>query len=254
MIKYNKSSGGSFAFPTSLKDIFLQQYIDFLNIVEPTKPEELTEIETLSEQLSDLAPDSEEYQSVDTELTEKTEALNGVVLYKKIFPYYARVVSHFADGLEYADIVGGKHSDGMNIGHLTFLYKKTVELLNSYVDDGYSPVIEVDNELWYLPQRYMEKSTFIEYAEASQFEANMKDLQNGNWLALPKIMCILVRKEGEKYSDRLLKREEMFLKWNLENCLRVAFFLLRLNVQSLQNLELYTAARQLTKLKQEYQP
>jgi hypothetical protein len=97
----------------------------------------------------------------------------------------------------------------------------------------------------------MEKSTLIEYAESSQFEANLKDVQDGNWKALAKIMCVLVRKEGEQYSDNLLKREEMFLSWTLENCLKVAFFLLKRNETSQQNMLIYMAAQDLMNVKRE---
>jgi hypothetical protein len=97
----------------------------------------------------------------------------------------------------------------------------------------------------------MEKAKLIEFAEASQFEENMQNLKEGNWLALPKIMCVLVRKEGELYSDKLLKREQMFLGWSLQKCLQVAFFLLKRSETSLLNLKVYTAAQDLTRLKQE---
>jgi hypothetical protein len=97
----------------------------------------------------------------------------------------------------------------------------------------------------------MEKAKLIEYAEASQFEANMKDLEHGNWLALPKIMCVLVRKEGEMYSDALMKREEMFMNWSLENCLKVSFFLLRRSEISILSLRAFTQAQDLGRLKRE---
>jgi hypothetical protein len=122
--------------------------------------------------------------------------------------------------------------------------------MNNYDEPEYTNVILVNDELWYLPMRYMEKSTLIEYAEASQFEANLKDLDKGNFGALAKIMCVLVRKEGEMYSDKLLKREEMFLNWNLENCLKVAFFLLKRSEISQQNFLIYTAAQDLMNAKQ----
>jgi len=112
-------------------------------------------------------------------------------------------------------------------------------------------IIDNEGEIWYLPQRFMEKAKLIEFAEASQFEENLQSLAAGNWLALPKIMCVLVRKEGEIYSDRLLKREEMFLGWSLRNCLQVAFFLLRRSEISFLSLKAYMAAQDLTRLKQE---
>jgi hypothetical protein len=136
------------------------------------------------------------------------------------------------------------------LGHLQFLYSCILEILNNVEEPEYSNVIEVEGELWYLPMRYMQKSKLIEYAEASQFEANMKDLENGNWLALPKIMCVLVRKEDEMYSDALMKREEMFLNWSLENCLRLSFFWLKRSEISSQNMQAYTAAQALGRLKQ----
>jgi len=97
----------------------------------------------------------------------------------------------------------------------------------------------------------MEKAKLIEFAEASQFEENMQNLKEGNWLALPKIMCVLVRKEGEMYSDALMKREEMFLNWSLENCLRVSFFLLKRSEISILSLRAFTQAQDLGKLKRE---
>jgi hypothetical protein len=173
-------------------------------------------------------------------------------MYRKVYPYFARVVAHFAKGITVEEIVGGKkQGDGMNIGNLEYLYTSIVKMLNSYDEPEYTNVILVDGDLWYLPMRYMEKSTLIEYAEASQFEANLKDVENGNYKALAKIMCVLVRKEGEMYSDKLMKREEMFLSWTLENCLKVAFFLLKRNETSQQNMLIYTAAQDLMNVRRE---
>jgi hypothetical protein len=171
-------------------------------------------------------------------------------MYRKIYPYFARVVAHFAEGITEAEIIGQK-GPGMNVGQLEYLYNTIVSILNNYEEPEYSNVMLVDGELWYLPTRYMEKSTLIEFAEASQFEANLKDLEKGNWGALAKIMCVLVRKEGEPYSDKLLRREEQFLGWNLKNCLQVAFFLLKRNEISVQNLQIYMAAQDLMNAKQE---
>ncbi len=152
------------------------------------------------------------------EFDEAVNACDDIVMYRKVYPYFARVVAHFAVGISEEVILGGgKHGDGMNVGQLEYLYSTIIRIMNNYEEPEYTNVILVDGELWYLPMRYMEKSTLIEYAEASQFEANLKDLDKGNFGALAKIMCVLVRKEGEMYSDKLLKREEQFLNWNLGN-------------------------------------
>jgi hypothetical protein len=251
MFNINTSSGITFSFPQTLSDITLGQYIDFMTFVEPTKPSELIAIETASQANNEAETEQEkEKAAVDLELA--VNACNDIVMYRKVYPYFARVVSHFAKGITEAEIIGGKNQgDGMNIGNLEYLYTSIVKMLNSYEEPEYTNVILVDDELWYLPMRYMEKSTLIEYAESSQFEANLKDVQDGNWKALAKIMCVLIRKEGEQYSDKLLKREEMFLSWTLENCLKVAFFLLKRNETSQQNMLIYMAAQDLMNVKRE---
>ena len=250
MQTYNTSEGGQFTYPESLADITLKQYIDFLNFVEPTKPQELVNIQNAYQDYYES--DEKEEEALRLKYEAEIDKLTDRIMVKKVYPYYARVVSFFADGLTEQQILGGKkHGDGMNLGHLQFLYSRVLEILNNVTEPEYSNVILVDNELWYLPMRYMEKSTLIEYAEASQFEANMKDLENGNWLALPKIMCVLVRKENEVYSDALMKREEMFLNWSLENCLRVSFFLLKRSEISILSLQAFTQAQDLGRLKQE---
>lgn len=252
MYNFSTSTGERFTFPQSLEDITLRKYIEYLQLVEPTKPKELEDLERLSLLLNDTE-DPEEKEKIQAEFDEATAAITGKVMYKKIYPFYARVVAHFADGLSESVILGGKkYGDGMNLGHLTYLYQSVVKMLNYPPEPEYNrAIIDNDGEIWYLPERYMEKSKLIEFAEASQFEENMQDLASGNWLALPKIMCVLVRKEGELYSDKLLKREEIFLGWSLDKCLSVGFFLLKRSEISLLSLKAYTAAQDLTRLKQE---
>jgi hypothetical protein len=245
MHKFNKSTGGSFTFPLCLSDITLKHYIDYLIFVEPTKPKELKDIEEISAKYA-----TSEAEEDKLAYDQAFEAMTAVVMYRKIYPFYARVVSHFANDLTEDEILGGKKKgDGMNIGNLQWLYSSIVQMLSNPEVPEYSPVIMVNEELWYLPQKHMEKSKLIEYAEASQFEANLQEVENGNLLALPKIMCVLVRKKEEIYSDKLLKREEMFFNWDLLSCLKVGFFLLRLKETYILNLEAYTAAQDLTNLK-----
>lgn len=251
MFNITTSEGGRFTYPSELADITLRHYIDFMTFVEPTMPEEFRRIEAASIARNSAETDQEKDKAL-KEFDEAVQACTDVVMYRKVYPYFARVVAHFANGITEEEIIGGKkQGDGMNIGNLEYLYTSVVKMLNNYEEPEYTNVIMVDGELWYLPMRYMEKSTLIEYAEASQFEANLKDVEEGNWKALAKIMCVLVRKEGEQYSDKLLKREEMFLNWTLDNCLKVAFFLLKRNEISQQNLAIYMAAQDLMNAKQE---
>ena len=250
MYNISISTGGSFTFPSELADITLRQYIDFMTFVEPTMPDEFRRVEQASTAKNSAETDKEKEKAWQ-EFDEAVKACDDIVMYRKIYPYFARVVAHFAVGITEQQILGGKgHGDGMNVGQLEYLYSTIIRIMNQYEEPEYSNVMLVDGELWYLPERYMEKSTLIEYAEASQFEANLKDLDKGNWGALAKIMCVLVRKEGEQYSDKLLKREEQFLNWNLQNCLQVAFFLLKRSEISQQNFQIYMAAQDLMNAKQ----
>lgn len=250
MFNISTSEGGRFTFPSELADITLRHYIDFMTFVEPTMPDEFRRIETASIARNSAETEQEKDKAL-KEFDEAVQACTDVVMYRKVYPYFARVVAHFAEGITEAQILGTNGSDGMNVGQLEYLYSTIIRILNSYDEPEYTNVIMVDKELWYLPMRYMEKAKLIEFAEASQFEANLKDLNKGNWGALAKIMCVLVRKENEPYSDKLLRREEQFLNWNLENCLKVAFFLLKRSEISQQNLQIYMAAQDLMNAKQE---
>jgi hypothetical protein len=251
MYKYNTSEGESFTFPNSLRDITLRQYIEFMELVEPTKPKELLDVENASLEYH-TAEKEIDIQKAEEHLENCLAAITSKVMYRKVYPYYARVVAFFSDGLTEAKILGGKkQGDGMNLGNLQHLYNTIVTLLSDPEEPEYSPVIMVDNELWYLPMRFMEKAKLIEYAEASQFEENVEKLNQNQWSAIAKIMCVLVRKEGEQYSDKLLAREQMFLSWNLEDCFRVSFFLLKRSEISILSFQAFTAAQDLSKLKLE---
>ena len=215
--------------PSELKEITLKKYIDFLQLVEPSKPECLKKI--------DQAKDEEELQKAIAEIDELVTA-------RQIHPYYIRVICYWS---------GNKESDlqDLEVSSLVWLYQYIVKLLNDLPEPEYTNVIEVNGEFWYLPERYMTNSTVIEYAESAQFQQNMKDLAGGDWLAMAKILCVLVRKKDEKYHSSLLKREKMFLDWNLEDVWRVGFFLLKRNELLQLSFQAYTNAQALSKLRQE---
>jgi hypothetical protein len=195
--------------------------------------------------------DDVEIQKAQFNLNDAYEAITNIVMYKQVFPYYARVVSFFANNLSEEEILGKDGGDGMNVQQLQTLYNTITNIFNSIQEPEYDPILFVDGENWYLPQKHMKESTVIEFAESSQFEQNMKDLVAGQWKALAKIMCVIVRKDGEKYSDKLMKRESMFLQWNLYDCLRVSFFLHRLSEKYMIDFKVFMASQNLMKLKQE---
>ena len=253
MIKFTTDNEQSFEYPESLSDVTLKQYLEFLEYVESTKPKVLKDIDTANIKIAEAIDlkDNKGLELARKELDEATETIDDIVQYQQIFPYYARVVSFFS-GLS-VPLILGQVADtlGMRVDHLTGLYVHTTKIFNQLPEVEYSNVLEVNGEVWYLPERFMSDSTVIEFAEAAQFQANLSKVENGEWKALAKMMCVLVRKKDEQYSDKLLKREELFLSWNLLDCWKVAFFLLR-RIEVLQlSFQTYTNAQTLMQLKQE---
>lgn len=227
MIKFKTSTGIDFKLPASLRDVTLQKYIEFLQFVIPTKPKILERL--------DAAENENDFNEILNEI-------DAIITAREIHPYYLRVLE-FWTGLKYSDL------ENMNVQNLNWCYNYLMKMFNNMPDPEYSNVFEVDGELWYLPERYMTNSTVIEYAESAQFQQNMKDLAGGDWQAMAKIMCVICRKKDEVYRSTLLRREKMFLGWNLENIYRVAFFLLKRSETLALSFQAFTSAQDLARLK-----
>lgn len=229
MLKVQTETGTEINIPSELKEITLKKYIEFLQFVEPTKPECLKKV--------DKAENEDERDKAISEI-------DSLVIARQIHPYYIRVICYWS---------GNNENDlqDLDVASLVWLFQYINNLLNNLPEPEYTNVIEVNGEFWYLPERYMTDSTVIEYAESAQFQQNMKDLAAGDWLAMAKILCVLVRKQGEKYNSSLLKREKMFLDWNLADVWRVGFFLLKRSELLQLSFQAYTNAQALSKLRQE---
>ena len=229
MLKVQTETGTEVNIPSELKEITLKKYIEFLQFVEPTKPECLKKV--------DKAENEEERDKAIAEI-------DSLVIARQIHPYYIRVICYWS---------GNNENDlqDLDVASLVWLFQYINNLLNNLPEPEYTNVIEVNGEFWYLPERYMTDSTVIEYAESAQFQQNMKDLAAGDWLAMAKILCVLVRKKDEKYHSSLLKREKMFLDWNLADVWRVGFFLLKRSELLQLSFQAYTNAQALSRLRQE---
>ena len=251
MLRFKDSNGNTFAAPEGLRDITLQQFIDFVCHIEPTKPDLLKQIDEAVQQGNDPMLNTKEKNLLKAEIDRLIEEVNDPLFRsQELHPYYARVVSYWT-GLSEKYILGRDGGEGMNVGNLTALYIRLIDVLNKMPAVEYSNVIDKDEELWYLPERFMQDSTVIEFAEAAQFQANLSKVLGGDWLSMAKVMCVLVRKKGEQYSDKLLKREKMFLGWDMHNVWRVAFFLLKRSETYKSAMQAYISAQQLSKLRQE---
>ena len=249
MIQLSTSNGDKFEYPLNLQDVTLKKYLDFLSLVEPTKPQVLKDIDLLLQQIDEIKK-GKEYQEKTLQLEEKINSITDLVKAQQIYPYYARVISYFSTLTE--DYILGKDGGmGMEVKALEWMYNHIIGIFNNLPEVAYDHIIERGNEVWYLPTQFMKDSTVIEFAETAQFIAQMQSMEAGNWFAMPKVMCVLVRKKDEPYHERLLKREKDFLEWNMLDVWRVCFFLLKQIEKSQISSLISTNSLRLTKLKQE---
>ena len=61
MIQLTTSNGDKFEYPLWLKDVTLSKYLNFISLIEPTKPQVLKDIDKILSQMDDLEKDSKEY-------------------------------------------------------------------------------------------------------------------------------------------------------------------------------------------------
>ena len=81
-----------------------------------------------------------------------------------------------------------------------------------------------------LPNKLMQGSTLIEFLEGMQIEKASAELEAGNWKALPKLISILARPDGEEYdSTKVELRSQMFMGLDMGVVNNIAFFLTKQN-------------------------
>mgnify|MGYP007090100753 CR=1 FL=1 len=204
MIQFSTDTGIKFEFPSELKDITLKQYLDYLELVEPTKPQHLKSVDEAAVKIetANQLKDNKGLELAQAEFDSAKELIDDVYMYQYVFPYYARVVSYFS-GLSEAVILGKDGTQGMRVDHLTGLYTHLINIFNNLPIVPFDHIIEVNGEAWYLPDEFMTGATVIEFAEAAQFQANLSKVENGEWKALAKMRCVLEKKNDEQYSDTL---------------------------------------------------
>jgi hypothetical protein len=106
-----------------------------------------------------------------------------------------------------------------------------LNLDNVQIDEDFTG-FRIGNTEYLLPQKHMEGSTVLEFTESAQFELNMAEVKNGNWLALLDVMTVICRPQGEVYEytkQRNEIRKKAFRELTMDIILNVSFFLLRLN-------------------------
>lgn len=143
---------------------------------------------------------------------------------KHMIPYMAKTIEHFT-GVSYAKVMGIE-GVGMRRAALEYLYGKISRACAVKETNEYKRSYIVGGEVYELPERFMQNSTLIEFAEAAQFQENAEKLNNGQAEALIDVISVILRKPGEMYSEQVYHRNrKTFEQMTLDDALEVAFFL-----------------------------
>jgi len=228
--------------PSSLRDIKLGAFVEYMDGLRNDMPKQLEEIITAK---------------IDKVRRKKMQAIDDVMYGKIFLPYYAKYVAHFCEGLESDMALGqGKwkgKTKGMNKRQLEGLFWRIFKMFASYEHEGRKRSFEFNGGVWCFPDEAMKNSTLIEFVESAQFQKNAKELFGGKYAALPRVLAVIFRPEGEVYDDEKIdERVALFMKeLSVDVALQGAFFLQRLNERFTINLEIYTMKKQLGRLKRE---
>lgn len=281
-----------YRYPESSEDITLGQYIAYLRDVAPTHPpcmtaidEATAEVARLVDEVTALVPDAPAHypdavkfarayldrkptgkarkylpgvlDQLDAAAAARQSALDAVtqVVYStEVLPFYARVVAHFT-GLTLARVLGTE-GPPMRYDDVEAIYARIVRAIEDSPDPNEdNRAIIFQGAAYMLPDRFMEKSTVIEFAEAAQFQSAAKDAATGHWESLIDVCAVLLRPAGVSYDEEgYAARRALFVDLPLADAMRVAFFLMRQSAAYAQSFQASTLAHHLARLKLELQP
>ena len=243
--------GKKYKFPHSLEEVSLREFIKYCELERDHQPPKYKELISLKEELSQVPEgDKLDRAGLEAKIEAVLEEVSSPAYMEERLSWAAKVVE-FWTVLKYTTIMGEDGGEGMNAPQLEALSFQLQKLVNTPPEVEYSNIIEFKGELWYLPAQYMKDSTVIEYLESSQFYKLQEALAGGQWGALASVICILLRKKGEKYNKKLLERREFFLDMPMNKAYKVAFFFTKRIDTYSTLLGTYTAAQAVSKLRRE---
>lgn len=238
------ANGTDYNCPDELKDITFERYAKYMEISE-TAPSLLKELSQLdadllnAEKLTDEELDKK-LKRIDT-LHNKLTTGQGK---KEYIEFKMRVVSHFT-GLDIETMQG---RNGINIEGLNTLYSLITNALDIRDVKEFEGSVEINGELYTIATN--NNITLGEWLEAAQIEELNAKLGNAQYQAMIDICSVLLRKEGEEYSDEIYKRnKETFAKLDMQTVASIAFFFLKTSEQQLQIVTLSLLEAQVENLK-----
>lgn len=218
--------------PEGWQDVTFGKFLDYLSQVSIYVPEQLKELYTFEGEKvqfwNDMKPKDKD----------------------KCYQFFALSVGFWC-GLDAEEIK--ESMDLVQLEQAFWAIEFDLNIQDVQEDENYTGFL-IGKQEYLLPKRHMVGSTVAEFAEAAQFQENMIDLENGQWLAMQDVLVVLCRPKGEVYSYDEKKhnlRKKLFRKISMLDVIQVAFFLHRLNKELKHNLLIYSLLDRLEVRQQE---
>lgn len=215
--------------PETCEDVTIQQVIEFYRDVYPTRPALMLE---LSEAVSEEPINENRVAAIEKKMQSK------VWISAHLYPYFVRVVHHFCR-------VPVETLQSTSPAHLEYLYHHCIGAMRNPGDVQHKQLYLIDGEVHTLPTQLMTYSTLQEFAEAAQYEENAEILSKGRpdtcefYEGLLNVCSVILRKEGEMYSEEVYNRNrKRFKTLPLQTLYEVGFFLRQLSLNYVLGLNL----------------
>lgn len=215
--------------PETCEDVTIQQVIEFYRDVYPTRPALMLE---LTEAVSEDPVNEKRVAAIEKKMQSK------VWISAHLYPYFVRVVHHFCR----APV---ETLQGTSPAHLEYLYHHCIGAMRNPGDVQHKQLYLIDGEVHTLPTQLMTYSTLQEFAEAAQYEENAEIVSKGRpdthefYEGLLNVCSVILRKEGEVYSEEVYERNrKRFKSLPLQTLYEVGFFLRQLSLNYVLGLNL----------------
>jgi len=215
-----QANGKEYQCPESLRDVTFRQYSEYLNIAA-TAPKLLTELSDLEVKLLNVETMTDD--EIDgcigriDEIHNKLSTGNGKKQYTE---FKIRVVGHFI-GMSYGEMIG---RNGINIDSLNQMYSLITNALQIKEDNSIIESLDIHGIKYEIASGA--QITLGDFLEAAQIEELNRRLDKGSHETMIDICAVLLRREGEDFSDDVFKRnKEDFAELDMETVSRIAFFL-----------------------------
>lgn len=216
-----KVDGVVYSTPGSVEEIKTARFLKYIETVVKQTPDALNKIVTPNDE-----DESETIEDRFNKLSKKEQ--------ESCYLYYSKAISFWTGAPE-------NKLKALSLDQLSAAFWVMEYMFMSYRPAEDFQGFEAEGVFYQMPTKYMSESTLIEFAEAAQFEENLKDFNGGSYMALLDIMCIICRPKGEQYDEKNTpKRKRIFANTSLDVALNVGFFLRRLNIGLSQILIIYS--------------